>query len=158
MTQELDPLIAYRLSYTIKENLKQYDDAFKLCNDPRNKGDLTPFVLWFMEVVLEAISKLNDALTERAHDLKHYANILDQSPQLSTKQLGELSYYLIQASLFSHTGISTGDLLAYTEYSRSTLQKRLKEIDDYGLLLIQRHGKEKCYKLDLEKFEQQEQE
>lgn len=158
MTQELDPLIAYRLSYTIKENLKQYDDAFKLCNDPRNKGDLTPFVLWFMEVVLEAISKLNDALTERAHDLKHYANILDQSPQLNTKQLGELSYYLIQASLFSHTGISTGDLLAYTEYSRSTLQKRLKEIDDYGLLLIQRHGKEKCYKLDLEKFEQQEQE
>lgn len=155
MTQELDPLIAYRLSYTIKENLKQYDDAFKLCNDPRNKGDLTPFVLWFMEVILEAISKLNDALTERAHDLKHYSDLLDKSEQLHTKQLEPLSYVLIQASLFSHTGISTGDLLVGTEYSRSTLQKRLKKIDEYGLLLTQRHGKEKCYKLDLGKFEQQ---
>lgn len=155
LTQELDPLIAYRLSYTIKENLKQYDDAFKLCNDPRNKGDLTPFVLWFLEIVLEAISKLNDALSERAHDLDYYAQLLDQSEHFNTKQSGELFYYLIQASLFSHAGISTGDLLACTEFSRSTLKKRLKNIENSGLLLTQRHGREKCYKLDLAKFEQQ---
>ena len=62
---------------------------------------------------------------------------------------------LIQASLFSHAGISTGDLLACTEFSRSTLKKRLKDIENSGLLLTQRHGREKCYKLDLAKFEQQ---
>ena len=108
-----------------------------------------------MEIVLEAISKLNDALSERAHDLDYYAQLLDQSEHFNTKQSGELFYYLIQASLFSHAGISTGDLLACTEFSRSTLKKRLKDIENSGLLLTQRHGREKCYKLDLAKFEQQ---
>ena len=31
---------------------------------------------------------------------------------------------------------------------------RLKEIEQYGLLLAQRSGKEKVYKLNLAKFEQ----
>lgn len=154
LTQELDPLIAYRLSYTVKENLAQYDDAFKLCNDPRNYGDLTPFVLWFLEVVQEAIVKLDSALSERAHDLEHYRSLLKQSALLNTKTLYELSYYLIQASLFSDEGASTSMLIAHTELSRTTLMIRLKEIEQYGLLLAQRSGKEKVYKLNLAKFEQ----
>ena len=117
LTQELDPLIAYRLSYTVKENLAQYDDAFKLCNDPRNYGDLTPFVLWFLEVVQEAIVKLDSALSERAHDLEHYRSLLKQSALLNTKTLYELSYYLIQASLFSDEGASTSMLIAYRTFS-----------------------------------------
>lgn len=154
LTQELDPLIAYRLSYTVKENLTQYDDAFKLCNDPRNYGDITPFVLWFLEVVQEAIVKLDSALSERAHDLERYRSLLKQSAILNTKTLYELSYYLIQASLFSDEGTSTSTLIACTELSRTTLMIRLKEIEQYGLLLVQRSGKEKVYKLNLAKFEQ----
>ena len=150
LTQELDPLIAYRLSYTVKENLAQYDDAFKLCNDPRNYGDLTPFVLWFLEVVQEAIVKLDSALSERAHGLEHYRSLLKQSALLNTKTL----YELLQASLFSDEGASTSMLIAHTELSRTTLMIRLKEIEQYGLLLAQRSGKEKVYKLNLAKFEQ----
>lgn len=154
LTQELDPLIAYRLSYTVKENLTQYDDAFKICNDPRNYGDLTPFVLWFLEIIQNAIMKLDLALSERAQDLEYYRRLLKQSTALNTKMLHELSYYLIQASLFSDEGASTSMLIAHTELSRTTLMLRLKEIEQYGLLLTRRSGKEKVYKLDLAKFEQ----
>lgn len=154
LTRELDPLIAYRLSYTVKENLAQYDDAFKLCNDPRNYGDITPFVLWFLEIIQEAIVKLDSALSERAHDLERYHKLLKQSAILNTKTLYELSYYLIQASLFSDEGTSTSTLISCTGLSRTTLMIRLKEIDQYGLLLVQRSGKEKVYKLNLAQFEQ----
>lgn len=152
LTQELDPLIAYRLSYTIKENLTQYDEAFKLCNDPRNCGDVTPFVLWFLDVIQEAILKLDTALSERAHDLSHYDNLIKQNPALYSKTLYEISYYLLQASLFSDNGISTSELLKHSGLSRTTVKSRLKKIDQLGLLLVQRAGKEKCYKLDLAKI------
>ena len=38
MAKELEPVSGYRLSYTIKENLGDYNNAFKVCNRPQNKG------------------------------------------------------------------------------------------------------------------------
>ena len=152
LSQELDPLIAYRLSYTIKENLKQYDESFKLCNDPRNRGDLTPFVLWFLQVVLEAISKLDDALSERSMDFEHYSSLIEHDPRFNTKQLSMLCYYLIQASLFSSPGISTHDLMICTGLSRNPLKNRLKKLDEYGVLITRQDGKEKFYQFDISKL------
>lgn len=43
LSQKLNSSIGYRLSYTIKEHLPQYHEAFKICNHYNNKGDLTPF-------------------------------------------------------------------------------------------------------------------
>ena len=37
LSKEFEPTIAYRLSYTIKENIKEYYQAFKICNDRHNK-------------------------------------------------------------------------------------------------------------------------
>lgn len=152
LTKELDPLIAYRLSYTIRENLKQYDDAFKLCNDPRNRGDITPFVLWFLEIVLEAISKLNAALAERLSDLRAYGKVLKSDIRFKTKQIYPVSYLLLQASLFSERGISTADLLSYAGISRGALSSRFQKLNSYGVLLSYRNGREKSYKLDLDKL------
>lgn len=149
LTRELDPLIAYRLSYTVKENLTQYDEAFKLCNDPRNRGDITPFVIWFLEIVSEAIHKLDNALSERAYDLDRYDELIKKNSTLYTKPLYEISYYLLQASLFSDQGISTGELLRHSKISRTTLMSRLKKIEQMGFLVVHRVGKEKFYKLDL---------
>ena len=42
LSRELTPLIGFRLSYTIKENISKYYKAFEVCNDPHNKGELTP--------------------------------------------------------------------------------------------------------------------
>lgn len=40
-------ILAFRLSYTLKQNINEYYKVFKECNDPKNKGDLTPFVYMF---------------------------------------------------------------------------------------------------------------
>ena len=152
LAQELDPLVGYRLSYTIKENLKQYGDGFKLCNDPRDLADITPFVLWFLEIVLEAINKLRRALAQRADDLKVYSRRADQDEILSTKKNKDLAFFLVQASLFSETGIARKDLIKLMEVSESTIATRLHDLEEENYLIIQRIGKEKYYKLNLERL------
>lgn len=149
LTRELDPLIAYRLSYTIRENLKGYDDAFKLCNDPRSRGDVTPFVLWFLEITLEAIQKLESALLERLADLEHYHAVMQSDSRFSSRQLAGTAYSILQATLFSERGISTAGLMRYTKLSRSALRVRLDQLQETGILLSHRYGKEKFYTLDM---------
>lgn len=152
LAQELDPLVGYRLSYTIKENLKQYGDSFKLCNDPRNLADVTPFVLWFLEIILEAINKLRQALAQRADDLRVYGQRVDKDRVLNTKKNKDLAFYLVQASLFSEPGIAKKELVEIAGVSNSTLSARLHELEENGYLIIQRIGKEKYYKLNLERL------
>jgi Fic family protein len=149
LSRELDPLVGYRLSYTIKENISKYYEGFKVCNDPRNRGDITPFAIVFLEIVLQSMDQLQQALQRRQVDLKRYREKIRSDPMYSTKDLYEIADYLIQASLFAEEGISTQTLLSCTLLSHATLRKRLKKIQDRGALIVTKKGKEKYYKLDL---------
>ena len=63
-----------------------------------------------------------------------------------------LYYYLLQASLLSEIGISTGELLKYLKLSRPTLQKRLNNIDENNLLITEKRDSNKFYQLNLEEL------
>lgn len=154
LSREFEPVLGYRISYTIKENISEYYNAFKLCNDPRNKGDLTPFLMMFLDIIEKSIVQLYEALEKRLVKLDHYYEAIGSLPGNNEKQITDLYFYLIQASLFSGEGISTKDLLKLLEISRSTLAKRLQVVSDAGLLLCQKQSKEKYYRLDLEKADQ----
>ena len=69
------------------------------------------------------------------------------------EKMRDLYGYLIQAMLFSDIGISTKMLLELTDVTRSTLAKRLKKIDDAGLLITEKRGTEKFYMTDPKKIE-----
>ena len=58
-------LLSYRISETIKENIKEYYRAFKDCNDPHNLGDLTPFLLMMLRMILAALTELSGSLSRR---------------------------------------------------------------------------------------------
>ena len=47
----MDPIAALRLSIACKNRQKDYYEAFKITNDVRNKGDITYFVLQFLDMV-----------------------------------------------------------------------------------------------------------
>lgn len=151
LSRELDPLIGYRLSYTIQANTKKYYDAFKTCNHPRSRGDVTPFVIAFLEIIKEAMEQLEAALERRKQELAQGMEELNR--RFPAEQEKELLLYqiLLQASLFSDVGISTQDLLACTNLSRSTLAKRLAAAQEEGLLVCRQYGTQKFYQLALEK-------
>ena len=149
LSTELESVLSYRLSYTIKENIDRYYQAFRICNDPLNKGDLTPFLLMFIEIIRKSIVKLREALKEKLERLEHYANQIEFFPNAKDNLFFRLYYVLIQAELFSEHGISTLELLEHLDLSRVTLRARLSAISSNGFLKVQQIKKEKFYGMDL---------
>ena len=148
----LESIMGYRLSYTIKENINKYYKSFKIVNDKKNRGDMTPFLFTYLDFIRESAINLRDGLTQKANSFSHYAQDIEKLPSGNDEKFERLYNYLLQASLFSDIGISTGDLLENLNISRPTLQKRLKTIDDYHLLITERRDTCKFYRLDLDEF------
>lgn len=149
LAQQLNPLVAYRLSYTIKENLSQYYDGFKECNDPRNAGDLTPFVIMFIQIIAQSMEQLKNALAGRQSELQKYRIIMEKLT--ISEKLKQSLYFLVQASLFSENGIPTSVYVAATRVSRTTAINRLHELGKKipGIVVVIAEGKEKHYQANL---------
>lgn len=155
LSDELNFLIGYRLSYTVKDNIKQYYDSFKVCNSERNRGDLTPFVLSFLDIVQKAMKQLEAALLRRKADYDKYMEMISQHPFGEKEKDGDLMGYLIQASLFSGHGIATKALEGMLGISYTPLKNRLSILRQERLLVEEKIGREKFYRLNLTEFEKQ---
>lgn len=150
LAEEYEFLIGYRLSYTIKENINQYYEAFKICNDEKNCGDITPFVITFLGIVCKSFENLYEALCKRASLLDEGYSRLKENQLFEDKELEELAYILLQAALFSREGINKNSLCMVLGISISTLDKRLAKVGDF--LSIQKIGKVKYYSFNIEKL------
>jgi len=152
LANTLEPIMGYRLSYTIKENINKYYKSFKIVNEEINKGDITPFIFTYLEFIEESAVNLKDSLMEKARRLEIFAKCLEALPYGNDVKYSSLYYYLLQASLLSEIGISTGELLKYLKLSRPTLQKRLNNIDENNLLITEKRDSNKFYQLNLEEL------
>lgn len=56
----LEPIMGYRLSYTIKENINRYYKSFRIVNDKKNKGDITPFIFTYLDFIKESSITLKE--------------------------------------------------------------------------------------------------
>lgn len=149
LSKEFEFLIGFRLSYTIKAHIKEYYDAFKECNNEKNLGDLTPFIIMFLNIILESFENLYDALKKRNDLLHKFTAVLENNKRMSEDEKS-FAFVLIQASLFSNEGITKKQLETELSISESTVNKRLAKLRELGLLL-----EEKCkpakYLIDLNK-------
>lgn len=154
ISKELDPLMAYRLSYTIKDNIAKYNNAFKTCNDKINKGDLTPFIEMFVSVIRQSTVSLLDALNKRYNRLQYHTADLDTLPGADNTTLRELYNTLIQAELFSETGVSMKELILHLNCSKVTVGKHLDVIRRLNVLKETKVGRKKYYGINLERIDQ----
>ncbi|MBQ3161834.1 MAG: Fic family protein [Oscillospiraceae bacterium] len=139
LSHELNHLIGYRISYTIKENINKYYEAFKVCNHPNNRGDLTPFVEMFLEIVDMSEKQLSLALRKRVDALEYYENALSEM-FTNDKVIFELYYVLVQATLFSNWGISFKELEEHLKVSYNTINKYMKNIPQ-NILIKQKQNR-----------------
>lgn len=152
LSQELEPVTGYRISYTIKEYIKDYYRAFSTCNNPLNRGDLTPFLHMFLKIVQISVEKLKTSLQQGFTKLNRCVQKIPELTAQSDNALEELYHLLIQAALFSERGVPTSLVLKHVEISRGTLTKKLEEIPD-GLLIKERRGNTNYYSINLEALE-----
>ena len=150
LARELNPLLAYRISYTIAENINDYYEAFEICNNPRNLGDVTPFLIMMLKIIKASIIQLEETLKKRRTRLDNYINCIYKLPGGSNSRTGKLYDILIQAGLFSENGISTKALETAMGNSYTTVKKELDLVDSTHLLIKTRAGRDNLYMLDLE--------
>lgn len=149
LSKEFEFLIGFRLSYTIKEHIKDYYEAFKECNDEKNLGDLTPFIIMFLNIILESFENLYEALEKRKNLLSKYSEIIENSDM--NDELKIFTYVLTQASLFSNEGITKRQLGIELDISPSTVDKRLSKLRQMEMLL-EENGKPARYMIDFNKL------
>lgn len=146
----LEPLLAYRISETIKENINDYYKAFKICNDPRNLGDLTPFLIMMLQMIHLALKDLETSLTQKLISWRKYENLISVlHSENGNNKVRELYSYLIQAALFSEKGISTKELEIQLSKSYYAVQKLLTQIPK-ELLIAKMYGRNKFYQINLQ--------
>lgn len=153
LSQGLNKLIGYRISFTIKEHINKYYEAFKICNHYNNRGDLTPFAEMFLKIVDISMQQLYQALSERSEKLMHYVNLITQLPNADDESMCRIYDYLIQAALFSNIGISQKELEYEMKLSYNTVRSRLKRIPE-KLLITNKQGKSSFYLLDLKEVDE----
>ena len=154
LAQELEPVTGYRISYTIKENIKDYYQAFTICNDPLNRGDLTPFLIMFLKIIEESVEKLKSSLREGFVRLNRNLKKLPDLVHENDESLKELYNLLIQAALFSEFGVPTEVILNHVNISRSTLNVKLAKIPG-ELLVKEKRGRVNYYSLNVEMLEKE---
>lgn len=152
LSKELEPVTGYRLSYTIKENIKEYNRAFTLSNDPLNKGDLTPFLVMFLRIVKESVEKLEESLFERLTRLEACFRMIPKLVTDGDETMEELYSLLMQAALFAELGVPTDVVMKHLGISRTTLNRKLEQIPAEFLTKTKR-GVTNYYSMDLEQLE-----
>ena len=154
LTREFEPLLGYRLSYTVMEEQSSYNKAFVECNDEDNRGELTMFVEMFLRIITESMENLIRALRKRSMLWKKYTGYIVKLPFGNEKNYPKVYEELILHELFSSDGVSISELETATGMSVPTLRKVLNTIQKNGLLKIDKTGRHFVYGLDLKKLDQ----
>lgn len=155
IAENLETLLAYRISGTIKENIGKYYKAFDVCNDKRNRGDLTPFLIMMLDMLRGSALELKSSLIDKLKRWDYYEDAISAYPESKSNKRMELLYsLLVQAALFSDVGISTNDLKAQLNVSYNTLKGLLEQVEGTGLLCSRRVKSGKYYFIDLDKVDE----
>lgn len=62
LSHSFNPIVGYHLPYSVKERIEKYYKSFSLCEHPLDRGDLTPFLISFSELVVDAMESMLDSL------------------------------------------------------------------------------------------------
>lgn len=150
LSRQFHRLLAVRLSIYIKRNQSRYYHMLEEADSERNRGDMTPFVMGFLDILIGSTEDTIGVLSRKNEQMRKYESRIDAF-QLQDKLLKEIYITLLQAALFYGEGISMADLMKVTGKNRGTIQKRIDEIPG-NHLIVTKAGKTNYYKLNLMLF------
>jgi Fic family protein len=149
ISNTLTPLISFRISETIKENINAYYKAFKICNDQRNLGDLTPFLLMQLDMIFSAMKELRESLLNKLATWNKYEEAIKK--YCDDFLLLRLYSLLIQATLFSEQGITMTELEQNMNLSKYLIKSLMSKIPA-EMITVKTKQKFKFYSITLEKL------
>lgn len=148
---------ALRLSYIIKENINHYYKAFESCNNQKNLGDLTVFIIYMLEMIKEAEDDIYQKLKEGKEQLDYYNKAINEKLFIGEKNrefILLVLYIFVQNALFSSEFLDINELVSIVEKSYSTVRNTVQDLIDTNIPIItKKDGYKKIYKLDIDNFD-----
>lgn len=116
-------IVGVRLSLAIKKSRKMYYKLFENTNSYGNRGDLTPFILGFLQLVRESMLDVNAVLREK----KALLETLTARISAELPKEGDVAVYaiLLQAGLFSQVGLTVEEIAESLELTTRSVKSRL---------------------------------
>ncbi len=156
LSRRIDPLLALDLSYIIKKNRNEYYRLFRICNKDINKGDITPFVIGFLEFVRQSAEYICNSLQEGETRLDSYLKQIYRED--FEKKYGQhsslLMNYFVQNALFAPAPFTIDELSELMGRSRVWMSGVIKKIIELGMPIVKgKDGKKVTYSLDLHEFD-----
>lgn len=149
LSKIINPLVAYRLSITIKKSLRTYYKLFDITNSYGNRGDITPFITGFMWLILKSITRTNELLDNKMNALISFDDKLKQL-NINSKDLA-IYYVLLQAALFSDEGASLDEIARTVKQHPATIKRHLQKYPANHLRVNTSH-RAHLYRLNLDIF------
>lgn len=150
ISQKLNDLVSFRLSYTIRENIKKYQRSFIVANDEKNKGDITSFVITFLDFLIESLEDLNASLIERIERLEFYRKIINEV--MDDNKTGTIMFILVQSTLFGENRIDVETLSHFSAIGITKVRSILRELEKNDFIIKYKSSKKYEYAIDLNKL------
>ncbi|MBE6115152.1 MAG: Fic family protein [Erysipelotrichaceae bacterium] len=151
LCKELDVITALQVSVSCKLHYKQYCDSFKIVNDIRNKGDLTYFVISFLEIFKKGLEHLIDSIQDKIDQYIYYEQCIHEL-QITDKHSLSLLTILLQCTLFTAQELTVEDLIKISKLSKATIKKKLSSSCIAPYIHIDRTAKTYRYSIYVDKL------
>ena len=151
-------LTGLNLAHTIKDRKNDYYRAFDNCNDPKCKGDITPFISMFLHIIEESTDNVYNKLASYHQKLSHYKNALLLYAEVKGIRLNQHKciFLLIQNELFRNEGLDIEEISEYLEKSENTSRTIIKSLSNIEGIIIKSEtiANKKYYRIDLDAFDE----
>lgn len=152
LSRELHPIVSYRLSYVIKKNTDGYYKSFKIANDEKNRGEITSFVEYFLDILVQSLEELCASLDERISKLEYFENqiaLLSRNDNMDAR-VQSILFVIVQNTLFGEQGLSVVELSEITEIGLSKVRSSLMMLEKQNLIVAKKISKRYVYDANLE--------
>lgn len=148
LSLNLNILCALQFSIACLHNNRKYYEAFELTNDIRNKGDLTVFIIYILEIYLSGLEELKVKIENTVNTYKYMSNKLCNYVDDRYKDFVIL---ILQVTLFGVEGFLMPQLVKLTGYTEQSIRNIIKVVNkEYNIIKIDKENKPYKYSIDLD--------
>ena len=141
-------LTALQLSIGCLHNRKKYYEAFSLSSDIRNKGDLTVFIIMFLEIYLSGLEELKENIDEIIDNYIYNKGLLKK---IMNEKEFLLCDYILEGTLFTIEPLTMKELEKITNLSHVTIKNTMNTLNKkYPIITINEDHKPYRYSIDIE--------
>lgn len=152
LSRELHPIVSYRLSYVIKKNTDAYYKNFKIVNDEKNRGEITSFVEYFLDILFQSLEVLCTSLDDKISKLEHFEKQISVLSELEKMddRLQSILFVIVQNTLFGENGLSVVELSEITNIGMSKVRSSLVLLEERNLIIARKISKKFVYDANLD--------